>query len=391
VSARPWRDSYLVFGRPTFGPEERAEIIACLDSGWVGTGPRVAAFEESFARYMGSAYAVATNSCTAALFLSLRSLKLPPGGEVITSSLTFCASANAIVHAGLTPVFADCDPVTMTVDPADVERRLSERTVALLPVHYAGRPVDMKALCTIAERRRLAVVEDCAHAIESTIDGRHVGRFGQFGCFSFYVNKNLTTAEGGMVITDDAEAAAWIRRMTMNGVTKSTWERVRGKHVGIDSYDVIEPGFKLCMTDIAAALGNRQLARLEENFEHRLRLWDFYQRELASLPLILPAPSAPGHRHGMHVFACLVDDTRTRVDRDRLVRELDELRIGTGIHYPPVHLLSYYRNSQGHREGDLPHTESIARRTFSIPFSAGVGLDDAADVVRALRLVLGDG
>ena len=389
---RAWRPSYLTFGRPPIGAEERAEVLACLDSGWIGTGPRVARLESEFARYVGAPYAVATNSCTAALYLSLRELRPAPGSEVITSSLTFCASANAIVQAGLVPVFVDCDRTTMTMDPADVERRITERTVALLPVHYAGRLCDMTALSTIAERKRLAIVEDCAHAIETkAADGKHAGRFGRFGCFSFYVNKNLTTAEGGMIVTDDADAARRMRSGTMNGVTKTAWDRASGRHIGIDSYDVLEPSLKMCMTDIAAALGLCQLARVEASHAHRARLWSFYSKELASLPLTLPAAPAAGERHAMHVYTCLVDDTRTRLTRDRVVRMLDELKIGSGIHYPPVHLLSYYRQTFNYAPGSLPNTESIAARTFSLPFSPGVSLDDAADVVRALRLVFENG
>jgi dTDP-4-amino-4,6-dideoxygalactose transaminase len=388
----PWRETYLTFGRPPITAEDRAEVLACLDSGWIGTGPRVARLEAEFARYIGARHAVATNSCTAALFLSLRELRLPPKSEVLTSSLTFCASANAIVQAGLTPVFVDCDRVTMTMDPADVERRLSPRATAILPVHYAGRLCEMSALSAIAAHHKLAIVEDCAHAIETTAaEGVHAGRFGRFGCFSFYVNKNVTTAEGGMIVTDDPDAARRLRSMTMNGVSKTAWDRVSGRHIGIDSYDVLEPSLKMCMTDIGAALGLGQLARVEVSHAHRQQLARFYDDELRALPLILPAPVPAGQRHALHVYTCLVDDTRTRLSRDQIVRMLDELKIGSGIHYPPVHLLSYYRRTFDYEPGMLPNTESIAARTFSLPFSPGVSAEDAADVVKALRLVFEHG
>ena len=263
----PWRDDYLVFGAPALGAEEQAEVIACMQSGWVGSGPRVAEFERRLADYLAAPAVVAVNSCTAALHLALRVLDLPPGAEVITTAMTFCATANVIVHAGYEPVFADCDRATLNLDPDDVRRRLTPRTRAILPVHFAGRPCDLAALGRIAEEHGLAIVEDAAHALEATIDGRHCGTFGDFGCFSFYVTKSLTTVEGGLVAVRDPRAAARIKTLALHGMSADAWKRYSDE--GFVHYEVLEPGFKYNLTDLAAAIGLRHLDGLEARWARR--------------------------------------------------------------------------------------------------------------------------
>jgi dTDP-4-amino-4,6-dideoxygalactose transaminase len=383
----PWRDRYLVFGAPHFGAEERAAVLACLDSGWVGSGPRVARLEERFASYVGAPAAVAVSSCTAALHLSLLALGLEPGAEVVTSPMTFAATANAIVHAGLRPVFADCDPDTGCLDPAALARAVGPRTRAVIPVHFAGRPCDMAAIGRIAEAHGLAVVEDCAHAIEASVDGRHCGTFGALGCFSFYVTKNVTSVEGGMLVARDPALAARLRRLALHGLSADAWRRYGDE--GFVYYEVEQPGFKYNLTDLAASIALVQLDRVESNAVRRRALWDFYLRELAELPLALPPPTPPGVRHALHLFTCRVDPARTKRTRDEVVDALHRLRIGTGVHYTALHLHPWYRAHVGHAPGDFPHAEAFGARTFSIPLSAAVTDEDAADVVRALRIVLG--
>ncbi|MBI5524854.1 MAG: DegT/DnrJ/EryC1/StrS aminotransferase family protein [Deltaproteobacteria bacterium] len=386
MTAPPWRDEYLVFGSPCIGEEERREVLACIDSRWLGAGPRVHRLESEFKDYVGAGQAVAVNSGTAALHLALLELGLPAGSEVITSAMTFCATANAIVHAGLVPVFADCDRRTLNIDLADAERRVTGRTRAIVPVHFAGRPCDMRAVMRLAGRHRLRVVEDCAHAIEATFEGRHVGTFGDFGCFSFYVTKNVTTVEGGMVVCDDARRADRIRVLASNGLSRDAWRRASsGAYV---HYDVLEPGFKYNLTDIAASFGIHQLARIEGAHARRRELWDFYRSELDGLPLCLPADPEPGTRHALHLYTCLVDDRSTRVSRDAVLSGLHDLKIGSGVHYRALHLQSYYRDTFGYRPGDRPNAEFVGDRTFSIPLSPSVTDEDARDVVRAARLLL---
>lgn len=380
-----WREKYLIFGAPDLGREEYDEVVACLDSRWMGTGPRTARLERDFREYIGSTATVALNSCTAALQLSLQVLGIPPGSEVITSTMTFCATANAIIHAGSVPVLVDCERDTMNIDIAAVERAITPRTRAIVPVHFAGRPCDMKALMALAKKHDLYVVEDCAHAIEATIDGQHCGTFGDVGCFSFYATKNMTTVEGGMVTCRSQELADRVAILGLHGMSKDA--RKRYSDDGFVHYDVAQPGYKCNMTDLAASLGIHQLARIEKNLERRRQLWDFYLRELADLPLILPAAPAEGTRHALHLFTCLVDDARTPVTRDQLLRKLHLLKIGCGVHYRAVHVLDYYRRTYPHA-GPFPNADFITDRTFSIPLSAAVTDEDAADVVRALRLSL---
>lgn len=386
MSPRPWRDRYLVFGAPSFGAEERAALIACLDSGWVGSGPRVAELEERFRARVGAEAAVAVNSGTAALHLALLELRLEPGSEVITTPMTFCATANAIVHAGLRPVFADCDRATQNLDPEALARAITPRTRAIVPVHFAGRPCEMDAIGALAGAHDLRVVEDCAHAIEATIEGRHCGTFGDFGCFSFYVTKNMTTVEGGMLTARTKEAAARLKRRALHGMSADAWRRFSDE--GYVHYSVEEPGFKYNLTDLAAALGIVQLGHLEAWWQRRRELWERYLRELADLPLVLPAPFPCGVRHALHLFTCMVDDARTRISRDDVLRGLHALRIGAGVHYTALHLHPYYQKRFGYRRGDFPNAEWIGDRTFSIPLSPAVSDEDAADVVRALRTIL---
>lgn len=385
MTTEAWREKYLIYGSPALGREEYDEVTACLDSRWVGTGPRTARLEREFKQYIGAGATVALNSCTAALQLAVQVLGVPPGSEVIVPTMTFCATANAVVHAGCTPVLVDCERNTMNIDVVAVERAITPRTRAIIPVHFAGRPCNMTALMALAKKHGLFVIEDCAHAIESTIDGQHCGTFGDIGCFSFYATKNMTTAEGGMVSCRTQEMAERIAVLGLHGMSKDA--RKRYSDDGFVHYDVEQPGYKCNMTDLAASLGIHQLARIERNLVRRQALWDYYLRELADLPLILPIGPEPGTRHALHLFTCLVDDTKTQVTRDQLLKRLHLLKIGCGVHYRAVHLLGYYARTYPNA-GPFQNADFISARTFSIPLSPAVTDEDAADVVRALRLSL---
>jgi len=381
----PWRERYLTFGAPHLLQAERDEVLACFDSGWLGTGPRAARLEQEFAAYVGAPVAIGVSSGTAALHLALLALGLPRDAEVITSAMTFCATANAIVHAGATPVFADCDRATLNVDPDDVRRKITPRTRALVPVHFAGRPCDMETLGAIAREHGLAVVEDCAHAIETLVDGRHCGTFGDLGCFSFYVTKNMTTVEGGMVVAREPARADAIPALALHGLSKDAWHRYGDD--GFQHYEVVTPGFKYNLTDLAASIGIHQLGRVEANWARRRTLWTYYQDALRDLPLVLPSPTPANVRHAHHLFTCLVDDRRTAVTRDEVIAGLHALRIGAGVHYRAVHEHQWYRDTYGARTGSLPNAEWVSARTFSIPLSPAVSDADAADVVRALHTI----
>ncbi len=381
------RSEFLVFGAPKISEDEIAEVVAVLRSGWIGTGPRCVQFEKLFADYVGVPHAIAVNSCTAALHLALKALDIGPGDEVITTPLTWCATANVIVHVGARPVFVDVDRRTGNIDPAAIEAAVTQRTRALIPVHFAGRACDMDAIGGIARRHNLRIVEDAAHAIESTWKGRKVGGIGDVTAFSFYANKNITSAEGGMATTRDPALAERIRILSAQGTSSDSWRRFRAD--GPAHVQVVEAGFKYNLSDLHAALGLRQLMKVEEHHKRRQALWKFYDSALARLPLILPAPLDPDSRHALHLYTVLVDTDRARLDRDALRAELKRLNIGTGLHYLALHLQPYYQQAFGTRRGQFPNAEFISDRTLSLPLSAAVSDRDAQDVVEALKALLG--
>ena len=380
------REEFLIFGAPLIADDEIDEVVATLRSGWIGTGPRVREFERRFAEYVGARHAVALNSCTAGLHLSLIVFGIKPGDEVITSPLTWCATANVIVHTGARPVFVDVDQRTGNIDPNRIEAAVTPRTRAIVPVHYAGRACDMDVVMEIAARHSLRVVEDAAHAVESTWKGRKIGTIGDSTSFSFYPNKNITTAEGGMVTTDDAASAERIRMLSLGGISADAWKRFRAD--GPARVQVVEAGFKYNMTDIQAALGIRQLEKIKPHHARRAALWQFYMRALDGLPLVLPPPPDPGCRHAFHLYTPLVDTSQTALSRDDIRVALKEHNIGTGLHYLALHLQPFYRRLLGHQPGDFPNAEYISERTFSIPLSPRVTDRDAQDVVDALREIL---
>ncbi len=378
------RKNFLVFGAPQIGPEEIAGVVDSLRRRWIGTGPKVAAFEQAFAAYKG-AIAVAVNSGTAALHLSILSLGIGPGDEVITTPMTFCATVNAILHAGAQPVLADCDPVSLNLDPAHVERKITRRTKAVLPVHFAGRACDMRALMRLAKAHRLRVVEDCAHALETETMGRKAGTFGDLGCFSFYVTKNLTTAEGGMVITARQNLADRIKRLALHGLSQDAWKRF--SDAGYVHYDVVEPGYKYNMTDLQAAIGLPQLRRLESNWKRRRAVWNRYQEAFADLPVELPAEAPSDERHAYHLYTPRV--TRGfRRSRDWVLAALTAEGIGVGVHYRALCDHPYYRRVLGWKRRDFPVAADIGERTVSLPLSAALTARDVDDVIAAFRKVM---
>lgn len=386
MSARASRNEYLVFGSPEIREEEIEEVLATLRSAWIGTGPRVARFESDFRDYVGAGHAVALNSCTAGLHLAMQGLGLGPEDEVIVPAMTFAATANAVVHAGGRPVLADVDRDTMCLTPEAVEAKLTPRTRAVVPVHFAGRPCEIEEIVALGDQAGLAIVEDCAHAIETLVGGRHVGTFGDFGVFSFYVTKNVVTGEGGMVVTADEAAAARIKTLALHGLSADAWSRFSDE--GYKHYEVVEPGFKYNMMDLQAALGVHQLARAEDNLQRRQEIWRRYDEAFADLPLQTPAPEAPGTRHARHLYTVLLDLDRLSCTRDEVLLDLHRQNIGTGVHYRALHLHPYYREVNGHAHEDLPNAEWISDRTVSLPLSPKLTDEDVTDVIDALQRTL---
>lgn len=380
---------FLVFGAPSIEDPEIAEVEACLRSGWLGTGPRVAQFERDFAerRRVPHSRVAAVNSCTAALHVSMVAAGLEPGSEVVTTPLTFCATVNAILHAGLRPVLADVDPVTQNIDPDAIEAAITPRTRAILPVHFAGRPCDMGQIMAIAERHGLMVIEDCAHAIESEYRGQAVGTFGDFGCFSFYATKNVVTGEGGMILGRDEEHIARARILALHGMSKDAWHRFGDE--GYRHYQVVECGFKYNMMDLQAAIGIHQLARVEQNWERRKELWRRYDHAFANLPIDLPAPAEESTRHGYHLYTIMVDEGRSGISRDDFLEGMNDVRIGTGVHYLSIPEHPYYQQRFGWRPERWPQAMRLGRQTVSLPLSPAMTDEDAQRVVEAVTAIVG--
>jgi dTDP-4-amino-4,6-dideoxygalactose transaminase len=382
----PVREDYLVFGSPQILQPEIDEVTSVLRSGWIGTGPRTAAFEEKFRQYTGARHALAVHSCTAGLHLAFMAVGLRAGDEVIVPAVTFAASANAVIHAGGRPVLADVNRETMCLDPEDASRHITPRTRAILPVHFAGRACDMDAINELAARRGLYVIEDCAHAIETLYHGCHAGLLGHLGAFSFYVTKNVVTGEGGMVTTKDPAWAARIKTLALHGMSADAWKRFSDQ--GFKHYDVVEPGFKYNMMDLQAALGLHQLDRVEQNLIRRREIWARYDRAFVGLPVRVPQPEEPNTRHARHLYTLLLDIDRLGVGRDEVQMALHRQKIGTGIHYRAVHLHRYYQEAFGYRRGDYPEAEWISDRTLSLPLSPKLTDEDIEDVILATRRTL---
>jgi dTDP-4-amino-4,6-dideoxygalactose transaminase len=381
------KDRFLVFGAPAIGDEEIDEVVASMKSGWLGTGPKVARFEADFAGYKGVKYSAAVNSCTAAIHLSMLAAGLAPGDEVITTPMTFCATVNAIIHAGATPVLADIDPVTMNIDPGEAEKKITSKTRAILPVHFAGRSCNMDAFCDIAKRHDLKIIEDCAHAIETEYKGRKAGTFGDFGCFSFYVTKNVVTGEGGMVVAKNEEDIARIKMLALHGMSRDAWKRFSDE--GYKHYYVVECGYKYNMMDLQAAIGIHQLKRVDANWERRREVWDIYNKAFAELPLTVPAPIEKDTRHAYHLYTILLDEEKTGISRDEFLNAMTAHNIGVGVHYLSIPEHPFYQKTFGWKPEDYPNAMRIGRQTLSLPLSAKLTKEDVEDVIEAVRRILG--
>ncbi len=375
-------DSFLVFGAPAIERDEIEEVVKCLESGWLGTGPKVAQFERDFAHYKNVNHAAAVNSCTAALHLSLLVAGIGPGDEVITTPLTFCATVNAIIHAGATPVLADVDVGTMNINPERVIEKITSKTKALLPVHFAGRSCNMDDLMAIAQQYDLKVIEDCAHAIETTYKGRPVGTFGDFGCFSFYVTKNIVTGEGGMVIAKSAKDIARVKQQALHGMSKDAWHRFGDE--GYKHYQVVECGFKYNMTDMQAAIGIHQLRRVGAYWEKRKLIWEQYNDAFSELSIGLPFPIENDSVHAYHLYTIQVNEGQVGLSRDEFLNKMTQSKIGVGVHYLSIPEHPFYQSRFGWKPEDYPNAMKVGRETVSLPISAAL---DQAAVTRVIDTV----
>lgn len=382
----PVRDDYLVFGSPLIEDEEIAEVVDTLRSGWLSTGPKVVKFQDMFKEYISSKFALALNSCTAGMHLSLIVAGIKHGDEVITTPLTFAATANTIIHVGAKPVFVDIDKRTMNIDPDKIQQAITPRTKAIMPVHMAGRPCEMDRIMKIARENNLLVIEDAAHAIESEYKGQKVGAIGDLTAFSFYVTKNIITGEGGMVTTNNEDWANKIQMYGLHGMSKGAWSRYSKS--GFKHYQIVFPGFKYNMMDIQASLGIHQLKKINFYLRKREEIWKRYDEAFKGLPVITPAPAEENTVHARHLYTLLVDIDKLTVDRDQILQALHKENIGTGVHFISLHMHPYYQETYGYKKEDFPNATFVSDRTISLPLSAKLTDKDVADVIKAVKKVI---
>ena len=375
------------FSRPALGDDEIDEVVACLRSGWITTGPRTAQFEKEFAAAVGAPHALAVTSATAGLHLAMLALDLRPGDEVVTTPMTWPATVNTIVLAGATPVLVDIEPDTLNLDVRKVEAALTPRTRAVLPVHFAGQPCDMDPLAALARARGVRLVEDAAHALGTAYADRPVGSIGDLTVFSFHPIKNITTGEGGMIATGDDAIAKRLRALRFHGVERDAW-RAYG-HAQVPLYDVVEPGLKYNLTDVQSAIGLHQLRKLAALNAERERLAARYDAALAALPALRPLGRVPyPHRHAHHLYVVRLEHERLRVDRNGFMAAVIDAGVGLGLHFLAVHELTYYRRRLGDLRGALPVATDASQRIFSLPLFPGLTDAEQDHVVDVLGTVL---
>jgi len=359
-------EEFLPFAKPYMDDATIAEVVACLQSGWLTTGPRVKQFEQLLSEYCNGATALAFSSATAALHVAMLCLDLKPGDEIITTPMTFVATLNTIVQAGGRPVLVDINRYDNNINVELLEAAITPRTKAILPVHFAGLPVDLAPLYALAEKYQLRVIEDAAHAIGAGYDGKKLGNFGDMQIFSFHPNKNMTTGEGGCIITRDEKLAAQAARLRFHGIDRDAFNRF--SKTGSQDYDVVAPGFKYNMMDLQAAIGLHQLPKVDEFNIQRMQLAQrYYERLSDCTALQLPVMPVYQHQHAWHLFTPLVQTEKTKLSRNEVMQTLKDQGIGTGYHYRAAHLFSYYQQQFGWQAGDFPEAEYVSERIFSLP------------------------
>ena len=376
------REQFLPFAAPLTGQEEVDAVTECVRSGWLTTGFKTKEFEKAFAAAVGCKHALAVNSCTAALHLGLEAVGVGPGDEVITSPMTFTATAAVVEHLSARPVFVDCEPDTLNLDVRQIERKITERTKAILPVHFAGLACDMDPLLEVAKRHGIRVVEDAAHAIPTRYKGRLIGSLSDITCFSFYATKNITTGEGGMLATEDDSIAERVRLMHLHGMSRDAWKRYQ--EAGSWSYEVLAPGFKYNLSDLASAIGIPQLKRVYDFHARRQEIARRYTEAFRGLDSVrVPAAPDPSS-HGWHLYVIQLGLESLRIDRDEFIRELSRRKIGVSVHFIPLHIQPYYRDRYGYAPGDFPNAFAAFQRIISLPIYAKMSDEDVEDVIAAV-------
>ena len=370
---------FITFGRPSLYPGELREITSTLKSGWLGTGPKSYIFEKNFSNYTKSKHSLALNSCTAAIFLTLKYLGLKKGDEIITTPLTFCSTVSSILHVGATPVLADINKETLNIDPREIEKNITKRTKAIIIVHFAGKICDVKSIQKICKKNKLFLIEDCAHAIETKLNNKNAGTFGDFGCFSFYVTKNLSTGEGGMIISKKKRAIKELRTLSLHGMDRDAWRRY-GKS-GYKHYEIVKAGFKFNMSDIHASIGIHQLKNIEKAWKKREFIWNTYMNEFKYLPVVLPKKVSKNEKHSYHLFSIIVKSHNVR---EKLLNYLQKNNIGCGVHYKSINKYKFYKNKLINKKKKLI-ADTIGEKILSIPIYESLKKNEILFIVNKIK------
>ena len=373
---------FIPFHKPAIGEDEIQSVVETLRSGWLTTGYKVKSFEENFARYVGAKHAVAVNSGTAALHLALDAVGLKEGDEVILPTMTFAATAEVVLYFKAKPVLVDCQRDTLNIDPTQIEAAITPRTKVVIPVHMAGQPCDMTQILNIAHQNGLCVVEDAAHALPADDRGKRIGTIGDITCFSFYATKTITTGEGGMVTTASEAWAERMRIMSLHGISHDAWKRYTKE--GSWYYEVLYPGFKYNLTDIAAAIGIEQLKKCDRFWQARERIALLYQHGLADLAEIQLPTCRENAQHAWHLFVIQLNLERLKITRNEFIEALREQSIGTSVHFIPLHLHPYYRDRFGYKPEDFPNASAVFDRIVSLPIYPGMTESDVEKVIEAV-------
>lgn len=385
-------EKFLPFSLPLIGEEEIAEVIDAIKSDWITTGTKVKQFEKDFSEYIGCKHAIAVNSCTAALHLALEAVGVKEGDEVITTPMTFAATAEVIRYFKAKPVFVDIDPIIMNINVTKLEDVIStpnNKIKAIIPVHYGGYPCEMDTIREIAQRYNLKVIEDAAHTLPAYYKGKMIGTIGDITCFSFYATKNITTGEGGMIATDNDEWAERMRIMSLHGISSNAWKRYTVE--GGWYYEIIAPGYKYNLTDIAAALGIAQLRKVGNMWARRRKIASIYDEAFKDLKEIeIPYFTSSqlqnnGIQHSWHLYIIKVNPQYLNIDRNQFIEELKDRGIGTSVHFIPLHIHPYYRDTYGYKPEDFPVAYDTYKRIISLPLYPKMS---DGDVERVIDVVL---
>jgi len=377
---------FIPFHAPDIGDDEISSVVETLRSGWLTTGPKVKKFEEDFSKYLGCSHAVAANSCTAALHLALDAIGAKEGDEIIIPTLTFAATAEVVLYFKATPILVDCERDTLNLDPCHLEAAITSKTKAIVPVHFGGQPCDMSRILEIARSYRLNVIEDAAHALPASYQGKKVGTLSDITCFSFYATKTITTGEGGMATTENSEWAKRMRMMSLHGISHDAWKRYTKE--GSWYYEILNPGFKYNLTDIAAAIGIEQLKKCDGYCESRKRIALIYDSCFADLPEIQTPVCRSNVEHAWHLYVIQLNLERLRLTRNEFVEALRDEGIGTSVHFIPLHLHPYYRDKFGYKPSDFPNASSAFERIVSLPIYPTMTETNIEVVISAVKKIV---